>query len=92
VPSDREHAFQSYVVRVRDRERVMAALEKAGIATRIGLMASHLTPVYRGPSLPVTERLAAELLALPLYHELTDADQDRVIRAVASAVAASPSA
>ena len=92
VPSDREHAFQSYVVRVRDRERVMAALERDGIATRIGLMAAHLAPVYRGPSLPVTERLAAELLALPLYHELTFADQDRVIRAVASAVAASPSA
>ena len=92
VPSDREHAFQSYVIRVRDRGRIMAQLEAAGIQTRIGLMAAHLQPLYRGVSLPVSERLAAELLALPLYHELAEADQDRVIRSACAAVAASPSA
>jgi perosamine synthetase len=45
-------------------------------------MATHLEPAYsdwpRVP-LPVTERLTAQTLILPLYHTLTEAEQDRVV-------------
>jgi perosamine synthetase len=45
-------------------------------------MAAHLEPAYADRPrvhLPVTERLTADSLILPLYHQMTGADQDRVI-------------
>ena len=45
-------------------------------------MAAHRQPPYRdrtpAAGLPVTERLNDRTLILPVYHQLTDADQDRV--------------
>jgi dTDP-4-amino-4,6-dideoxygalactose transaminase len=92
VPSDREHAFQSYVIRVRGgrkrRDAIIAQLDAAGVQTRIGLMAAHIQPAYGEgrPSLPVTEALADETLALPLFHELGESDQDRVIESLRAAI------
>ncbi len=48
-------------------------------------MASHLEPAYATASpvsLPVTERLTRRSLILPLYHGLTDDDQDLVATVV----------
>ncbi len=58
-----------------------------------GIMATfHYVPLHSsphgrtlgvdGPALPVTDRIAATLLRLPLHAELTDADVDRVVEAV----------
>ena len=51
-------------------------------------MASHLEPacteIAHAP-LPVTERIANDSLILPLYHEMTDAEQDRVVDAIVEA-------
>ena len=51
-------------------------------------MAAHLEPAYArfadGP-LPVTERLTHDSLILPLFHDLDEADQDRVIEVVLEA-------
>jgi len=80
--------FQSYWVEVlpeygTDREGLLAALAAADISARRGIMAAHRQLPYRGlaepGSLPVTERLTDNTLILPLYHELTEQDQDRVI-------------
>jgi dTDP-4-amino-4,6-dideoxygalactose transaminase len=80
--------FQSYWVEVTepyrlDREGLLAALATAEISARRGIMAAHRQPPYRelaAPgSLPNTERLTDSTLILPLYHELTAADQDRVV-------------
>lgn len=86
--------FQSYWIELSpngavDREEVLAFLARRGISARRGIMAAHEQPAYadhpHGP-LPVTERLTANTLILPLYHELTDEDQARVIAAVLDAV------
>ncbi|POH68343.1 glutamine--scyllo-inositol aminotransferase [Cryobacterium zongtaii] len=84
--------FQSYWVEVlpdfpTDREGLLEALAQADISARRGIMAAHRQPAYRDwvehtVPLPVTERLTDNTLILPLYHELADADQDRVIDAV----------
>jgi perosamine synthetase len=54
-------------------------------------MASHLEPAYaehpHGP-LPATERLTHGSLVLPLHHEVTDADQERIAGIVASCLGA----
>jgi dTDP-4-amino-4,6-dideoxygalactose transaminase len=66
-----------------DREGLLEALAHADISARRGIMATHRQPPYRDLTpergLPVTERLTDRTLILPLYHTLTDADQDRVI-------------
>ncbi|MGX1748744.1 DegT/DnrJ/EryC1/StrS family aminotransferase [Glutamicibacter protophormiae] len=87
--------YQSFWVEVGhpfplDREQLLAKLAEDGISARRGIMASHLQPAYAGHSgytipLPVTERLTANTLILPLYHDLSEAEQDRVIASVLSA-------
>ena len=52
---------------------------------------AHLQPIYQGlaapGSLPITERLANEVLSLPIYPELSDAEVDAVAAAVREALA-----
>lgn len=74
-----------------DREGLLERLADDGISARRGIMASHVQPAYAGHSgmlaeLPVTERLTANTLILPLYHRLEEAEQDRVINSVLSCV------
>ena len=74
----REHAFHLYVVRARDRDGLADALAARGVRTLIHYPRPiHLQQAYRelgdGPvSLAISERLAGEVLSLPLYPELSD--------------------
>ena len=78
--------FQSFWVEVGpeyplDREGLLAALADAGVSARRGIMAAHRQPPYKHlpADLPVTDRLTDSTLILPLYHQLDEANQDRVI-------------
>ena len=79
--------FQSYWMLLPadspvERDELLACLLSEGISARRGVMASHREPPFRGepgPHLPITELLSERSLILPLYHELTEADQDFVI-------------
>jgi perosamine synthetase len=93
APPDRPHTYQSYCVWPRGgapRATVMAAMAERGIASRRGVMASHLEPFYRARypelSLPVTELASAETLLLPLYVGMTEAEQDEVVDALLTAL------
>jgi dTDP-4-amino-4,6-dideoxygalactose transaminase len=70
------------------RDELMRLLAEDGISARRGIMAAHLEPAYGGaaPSLPVTERLTAHSLILPLFHEMTQAEQEHVASAVTSSL------
>ncbi|WP_248580521.1 DegT/DnrJ/EryC1/StrS family aminotransferase [Nocardioides sp. InS609-2] len=91
--------FQSCWVEVepdfaQDREELMLTLAEAGISARRGIMASHRQPAYRDRDtgdvpLPVTERLTDNTLILPMFHQLSESDQARVIEALRSAGQAS---
>jgi dTDP-4-amino-4,6-dideoxygalactose transaminase len=85
------HVFHQYVVRVPDRDRVLNEL----LAQQIGAGLHYPTPVHLLPSFagiapagafPVSERLAGEILSLPIYPGLTSAQQDYVIERLAHAV------
>jgi perosamine synthetase len=68
-----------------DRDATMKALMERGIMTRRGVMAAHLEPPYWGIDhvpLPVTERFAKDSLTLPLFHDMSFAQQDRVVAAI----------
>ncbi|HEY9393974.1 MAG TPA: DegT/DnrJ/EryC1/StrS family aminotransferase, partial [Nocardioides sp.] len=78
--------FQSFWIEVGspyrlDREGLLSALAEAGISARRGIMASHRQPAYASPSLslPATEHLTDNTLILPLFHQISDSEQARVI-------------
>ncbi|HVF04178.1 MAG TPA: DegT/DnrJ/EryC1/StrS family aminotransferase [Frankiaceae bacterium] len=79
-----EPSWHLYVVRSEDRDGLAERLRARGVETLI----HYPTPPHRQPafasevSLPVAERLAAEVLSLPMGPHLSDADVDAVIAAV----------
>lgn len=86
-PPGSRHAFQSYMVLLGEgvaRDRVMDGLLDHGIASRRAVMAIHQTPLYRGAGrrveLSVTEEVARRGLMLPLYPQLREEEQDRVVQ------------
>jgi len=85
---DAEHVYHLFVIRHPRRDALMAHLKAQGIGTLIHYpVPIHLQPAYRdlgfGPgSLPVTERLAGEILSLPLYSELPEPAVERVADAI----------
>ncbi len=90
IPADRESAFAIYTIRTRHRDQVRALLDEAGIGTGLFYrLPLHEHPAFRGLEarpLPVSETLAAEVIALPLHPDLSDEEVDRVVAAVKDAV------
>jgi dTDP-4-amino-4,6-dideoxygalactose transaminase len=81
-----------YTVRVQGRDRVRTCLAGAGIASAVHYSTPlhRRSPYSRSPiapaGLPVTERLAQEVLSLPLHAYLDEEDQARVIAALHAAI------
>ena len=87
------HARQSYCVFVEERDRIMAAMRQAGVEVQIGSYALHLHPAYQesagcrwSGSLADSEQVFKECLALPLYHDLSEADQNTVVEELRRAI------
>ena len=89
APAGEAHVFHQYVVRARERDRLRAHLGAAGIGTQVYYaLPLHLQPALahlgvRAGALPEAERAAAEVLALPIYPELTRAQVEAVVQAIA---------
>ena len=83
---DNEHIFHQYTIRAPRRDDLQAHLKAQGIGCAVYYpMALHLQPCfadlgYRRGSLPATEQAMAEVLSLPIYPELTMAQQGRSSR------------
>ena len=80
-----ESAWHLYVIRTARRDELLAFLKAHSVEAGVHYpMPLHMQPAYahlgyvRG-NLPVTEAVAASCLSLPLYPELSDAQQDRVV-------------
>jgi dTDP-3-amino-3,4,6-trideoxy-alpha-D-glucose transaminase len=74
-----EHVYHLYVVQTPRRDQLQAGLRDLGIATDIHYpLPAHLQPIYTSlaepGSLPVTERFVREVLSLPNFFELSDAE------------------
>lgn len=70
------------------RDGLLELLGQRDISARRGIMAAHRQPAYASyphSGLPVTERLTDRTLILPVFHQMTSAEQDRVISAVRDA-------
>ena len=66
------------------RDALLSHLANARIQAWVHYVPNHLQPAFRAADteLPVTERLYLELISLPLYHELSDEDADRVVDSI----------
>ena len=82
------HVFHQYVIRAPRRDALRAFLAQRRIGSEIYYpLPLHLQPSlrslgYRAGDFPVSERAAEEVLALPIYPELRDEEQDQVAEAV----------
>lgn len=91
VKPDRTSVHAQYTVCVRDRDGVQGRLKQAGIPTAVHYPRSlHQQPAYAaahvGESYPVSERLACEVLSLPMHADLDEQTLVRVVEAVRQSV------
>jgi dTDP-4-amino-4,6-dideoxygalactose transaminase len=83
------HIFHQYVVRAQRRDELRAFLTERKIGTEVYYpIPLHLQPCfaylgYREGDLPESERASREVLALPMFPELTEAEQKRVVESMA---------
>ena len=84
-PSCGRHIFNQYVIQVPERNELRAYLANEGVGTEVYYpVPMHLQECFRylghgRNSFPKSERAANETLALPIYPELTDAEQHYVV-------------
>jgi dTDP-4-amino-4,6-dideoxygalactose transaminase len=90
VAGPARHVYHLFTVRVPGRDRVRAELGRRGIQTGVHYpVPCHLQPPLRRFAtcpLPVAEQAAAELLSLPMFPHMTDAQVDYVCDALAEAI------
>lgn len=83
------HIFHQYVIRAQRRDELRAFLKSRGIGSEVYYpIPLHLQPVfaylgYKEGDLPEAERAAKEVLALPVFPELTNAELNAVVGAIA---------
>lgn len=86
--------FHLYVVRVDDRAGLLKYLAEAKIGTGIHypvplhLQKAYESSGYRQGDFPVTEKVAAEILSLPMFPDITESQQARVVEAIKGFLAA----
>jgi perosamine synthetase len=90
-PQGSRHNFQSYMARLTkdapvSRDGLMQRLLDRGISTRRGIMATHREPPYRDQRwdrrLPQTDAVTEECIILPLFHEMTELNQEFVLASI----------
>jgi dTDP-4-amino-4,6-dideoxygalactose transaminase len=87
VDATRSHTYHQYTIRAARRDELKKYLE----AKKIPTMIYYRTPLHKQPALknfghdekfPVAERVAREVLSLPLYPELKKIEQQKIIKSI----------
>jgi dTDP-4-amino-4,6-dideoxygalactose transaminase len=87
----RRHIYHQFVVRLPERDRVRAHLTERGVGTDVYYpVPFHRQECFAGLTsadrqFPEADRAAADVLALPIFPELTPAQQAHVVEVIAEA-------
>jgi dTDP-4-amino-4,6-dideoxygalactose transaminase len=90
IREEAEHVFHLYVIRVKERNKLLAYLRSNNIQAGIHYpVPIHLQPAYKNTictakNMSITEALSDEVLSLPIYPELTMTDVQKVIQVINS--------
>jgi dTDP-4-amino-4,6-dideoxygalactose transaminase len=82
------HTYHQYVIRTKSRDKLQAHLKTKGVGTSIFYPLSlHQQECfadlgYKRGDFPMSERAAREVLALPIYPELTTEQQDYIVESI----------
>ena len=85
-----KHVYHLFVIRVKDRDALKNYLKEREISTGIHypipihLQSAYKFLGYRRGDLPITERIANEILSLPIFPELTDAEVKYICKTIRS--------
>lgn len=85
IPDGCRHVFQLYSLRVPDRDNLMKYMSDHGIMTKIYFAPVHRTHYYERElgyrvSLPVTDRIAGDIMSLPIYPGMPLEDVEKVVQ------------
>ena len=90
ISAGNQHSFHLYVIRIKNREKIIEKLNKKNIFPGIHYKVPvHLNPAFTKFSqekLPVTENITSEILSLPLYPGLKRKEIFKVIKEIKDAI------
>lgn len=95
VRGNTQHAWHQYCILLDEPDSFRATLDEKGIDSRVyygqpchrqGVYASH---PQHDTTFPVTDSIASRLVAIPIHHQLTDNEVQRIINAVTTATSIS---
>jgi dTDP-4-amino-4,6-dideoxygalactose transaminase len=93
-PAHSTHVYNQFVIRSRERDRLRDFLGSRGIPAEVYYpLPLHLQPAFaylgcRAGQFPAAEAASKEVLAIPIYPELKESQQEQVVQAVAEFYAA----
>lgn len=91
---DTRCVYHQYTIRVENRARIQERMKEAGVQTMVyypvplHLQEVHASQGHKEGSFPHSELVANTCLSLPMFPEMTEEQQDRVVRALKDALAA----
>lgn len=89
TPMDRTHIYNQFVIRVQERDALRSFLKEKGVPTEVYYPSSlHLQRAFaylgnKEGSFPLAEAASAQVLALPIFPELTEEQQRHVVTEIA---------
>jgi dTDP-4-amino-4,6-dideoxygalactose transaminase len=89
-PSKYQHVYNQFTLRAKSRDELKESLREAGVPSEIYYpLCLHLQNAftnlgYKPGAFPESEKASQEVLSLPVFPELTDAQQNRVVKAIAA--------